>query len=581
MGQERGWRALGALLLASCLLQGGCRPVSPSENSSARPEADPWFADVTSKVGLDFVHDAGPAPGQYPLPQIMGSGCALFDFNGDGRLDVFLVHNGGPKGAANKLYRQTADGRFEDVSAGSGLDFAGYNMGVAIGDVNNDGWPDVLVTQYGGIKLFLNNGNGTFTDVTDEAGLKNPLWATSACFFDYDRDGWLDLVVVNYVDFDPSWPCASPTGEPEYCPPGSFKGTASKLFHNKGAAGKVRFEDVSIASGIGTIPGPGLGVVCADFTGDGWPDVFVANDGAANRLWVNQKDGTFTEEAVQRGLAFNAMGQTEAGMGVALGDVDGDGLEDLFVTHLDMERNTLWRQEDPGHFRDTTISSGLGRPHRRATGFGTLLGDFNQDGALDAVVVNGRVSRGAPEGADELGPFWGRYAQLNQLFANDGRGQFRDQSPANPALCGRPNVGRGLAVGDCNGDGALDLLVTSVAGRARLYHNVAAPRGHWLLVRAYDPRLHRDALGATVRVKAGGRQWVRTVSAGGSYLCSSDPRAHFGFGQASRVDAIEVTWPDGSREVFPGCAADQSVPVDKGKGKPLDPRAVAGGRSLP
>jgi hypothetical protein len=552
------------------------------EPPAAAPEAPAWLADATAELGLHFVHNAGPL-GHYFLPELVGSGAALFDFTADGRLKyLYLLHNGGPKGKKNQLFQQQPDGRFKDVSAGSGLDIAGYNMGVAIGDVNNDGFPDVLVTQYGGIKLFLNDGQGHFLDVTRESELNNPYWGTSASFFDYNRDGWLDLVVVNYLEYDPAWPCTSPGGARDYCAPKVFKGTVTKLFRNLGRqnwpdrAGAparpplVGFADVTVPAGLARAPGPGLGVVCADFTGDGWPDIFVANDGAPNHLWVNQKDGTFKEEALVRGLAYDGMGQAQAGMGVAVGDVDGDALLDLYVTHLTDEKNTLWKQGPrPGLFHDATAAAGLTGLGWRATGFGTLMGDFDQDGALDIAVVNGRVARGTATPNPELGPHWSQYSERNQLFANEGSGRFRDVSLRNPAFCGTPNVARGLARGDIDGDGSLDLLVTTVGGPARIYRNIAPDRGHWLLVRALDPTLHRDAYGAVVTVRAGGRRWVRLINPADSFLCSSDPRAHFGLGNAGHVDPIEVAWPDGSHETFAGGAADRLRVLRRGEGQTL------------
>jgi hypothetical protein len=535
-----------------------------------------WFEDVTERVGVDFVHDAGPV-GDYFMPQQVGSGAALFDFDGDGLLDLFLLQNGGPNGAKNRLYKQTADHRFVDVSAGSGLDFAGYNMGVAVGDVNNDGLPDVLVTQYGAVRLFLNQGDGKFKDVTEEAGLIDHAWATSAAFFDYDRDGRLDLVVVNYVDYDPTWPCYGSGGVRDYCAPKTFHGRVSRLFHNVSpVAGQgtdaripaVRFEDVTESSGLGARPGPGLGVVCADFDGDGYPDIFIADDGAANQLWINQKNGTFKEEAVRRGVAYDGMGKTQAGMGIALGDVNGDGLFDLYVTHLTEEGNTLWRQGPRGLFHDDTATAGLTASTWRGTGFGALLADFDNDGALDLAIANGRVSAHAPDD-QSLGPFWSKYGDRNQLFAGDGRGRFRDVSGDNPALCGRFNVARGLAQGDFDGDGAQDLLLTTIAGPARLLRNVAPRRGHWLRVRTLDPALHRDALGAEVRVRAGGQTRVAWIHAAESYLCSSEPVAAFGLGACDRVDSIEVLWPDGSRaaETFPGGPADRALVLRRGEGR--------------
>ena len=555
-------------MAAGILSAFACQRTPPA--SDDKPITGPvWFEDITEKVGLNFVHDCGPV-GQYHMQEQVGSGAALFDFNGDGRLDIYLLQNGGPGGKKNQLFRQRPDGTFEDVSAGSGLDIDGHNMGVAIGDVNNDGLPDVLVTQYRGVKLFLNNGDGTFTDITKKAGLDNPSWATSAAFFDYDRDGRLDLVVVNYVDYDPTWPCHGPTSARDYCAPKTFKGRVTRLFRNLGPSGDspVRFEDATKSSGLGRLPGPGLGVLCADFDGDGWPDIFVANDGAANHLWINQKDGTFAEEAGRRGVARNGMGQVQAGMGIALADVDGDGLFDLFGTHLAEETHALWKQGPRGLFQDQTAKAGLLDAKWRATGFGTLFADFDLDGAPDLVIVNGRVAARAAGVDDALGPFWTRYGDRNQIFRNTGDGRFEDISPANVPFCGRYNVARGVAQGDIDGDGAVDLLVTTIGGPARLFRNVAPARGHWLAVRAFDPALKRDAIGAEVRVRAAGVTRTCWMHPAESYLCSSEPVAHFGLGPTREVEAIEVVWPDGVRETFPGGGVDRRVEIRKGAGRP-------------
>jgi enediyne biosynthesis protein E4 len=538
-----------------------------------------WFVDVTDAVGLDFVHEAGPV-GAFFMPQIIGSGAALFDFDGDGRLDIYLLTNGGPNSAAtNRLFRNMPDGTFKDVTVGSGLGIAGFNMGVAIGDVNNDGLPDVLVTQYGGVKLFLNRGKGKFEDITQTAGLANPSWGTSAAFFDFDRDGWLDLVIVNYVDYDPTWKCPLPDGSLEYCHPRSFPGSSTRLFRNLGRTRDgtpARFQDVSIEAQVGRIPGPGLGVCCADFDGDGWPDIFVANDAQPNRLWINQKDGTFREEAAMRGVAVNALGVAQAGMGVACGDVDGDGLMDVFVSHLRGETHTLWKQGPRGLYLDRTGAAGLSRPAWQGTGFGTALVDVDLDGHLDLAVVNGHVARGNAR-APGFDAHWGWYADRNQLFQNDGRGRFTDVSLHNRAFCSLMNVGRGLAWGDIDGDGKVDLLVTSVAGRARLFRNTVQTDHHWLTVRTRLPSpvdaanrdRDRDALGAEVTLEANGRRWVRLVHAAGSYLSSSDARAHFGLGPISQIDRLTVRWPDGTLEQFPGMHADRVVDVRQGDGHPM------------
>ncbi len=563
-------------LLLLCGMGLGCNssPSNPTEEEASPPA---WFQDITEKSGLHFTHDAGPVV-DYFMPQIMGSGAALFDFNNDNRLDIYLLHNGGPTGAKNRLYQQMPDGTFRDVSEGCGLDIPGYNMGVAVGDVNNDGWPDVLVTQYKAIRLFRNNGNGTFTDITAESGLDNPFWATSASFLDYDRDGWLDLVVVNYVDYDHSHRCRAESGLRDYCGPNVFPGTVAKLFHNqsqkslqregKGTAKTVRFQDVTKPSGLDRKPGPGLGVVCADFNGDGWPDILAANDGKANHLWINQRDGTFLEHAVERGLAYNGHGMALGNMGIAIGDIDGDGLFDIFITHLTDETNTLWRQGPRGWFKDRTVTAGLTSPNWRGTGFGTVLADFNQDGSLDLALVNGRVLRGLEERGSDVDPYWRPYAERNQLFAGSGSGRFRDLSWSDP-FGQLLTVSRGLACGDLDGDGAMDLLVTTISGPARLYHNIAPKEGHWLLVRAIDPAHHRDAYGAVITVHAGDRRWVGILNPGQSYLCSNDPRVHFGIGSADRVDSIQVLWPDGdnTEETFPGGAVDQVMVLRRGEGK--------------
>ena len=541
------------------------------------PDGPPWFADVTEKVGLNFVHDPGDVS-KYHMYQCVGSGCAIADLDGDDRPDLVLLTNAGPDSKSlNKLFRQKPDGTFEDVSAGSGLDFAGLNMGVAVGDVNNDGKPDLVVTQVSGSRLLLNRGGMKFADVTAAAGLNNPMWGTSIALLDYDRDGWLDVFIANYVDYDPSWPCIAATGARDYCAPKVFHGTASKLFRNRGAElakapdpknPPVAFEDVTVKSRIGERPGPGLGVAVFDCDGDGWPDVFVANDGKPNHLWINKRDGTFAEEAVSRGVAYTGMGHAFAGMGVALGDLDNDGLLDLYVTHLTSETNTLWRQGPRGQFRDVSANWGLNATKRRGTGFGTLAADFDNDGFPDIAVVNGRVSREpVPKDKPGLAPHWVPYAERNQVFANTGSGKFKDVSHNSPALCGYDTVARGLACGDVDGDGALDLLVTAVGEKARVLKGVAPGRGHWVAVRAFDPTANRDAIGAEVVAVAGGVRRVRIVAGSDSYLSAGPLVAHFGLGTATAVDAFEVAWPDGTRETFPGGPADRKLELRKGAGQ--------------
>lgn len=527
----------------------------------------PWFEDVTRQSGINFVQDPGPE-GSYFMPQSMGTGAALIDFDADGDLDIYLLHGAGPgSGKSNRLFEQRSPGQFVDGSTGSGLDVAGFCTGVAVGDVDNDGFPDLLLTEYGGVRLFQNNGGASFTDISTDAQLQSLDWGTSAAFFDYNRDGWLDLFVVNYVLLDPAKVCFTASGKREFCQPDQFPTVSSRLYRNLTGTngGQVRFQDVTEQAGVAK-PGPGLGVLCADFDGDRWPDVFVANDQVPNRLWINQCDGTFQDEAVSRGVAVTGQGQAAADMGIAWGDVDGDGLFDLFVTHLGLESHTLWKQGPRGLFRDATAEANLAAV--RTTGFGTTMTDFDHDGDLDLMFVNGRVSSGPPVAADSLGPFWSRYAEHNSLFENDGQGRFFGIGLESPDCCGRADVGRGLCCGDLDGDGSPDLLLTPTFASAMLLRNVAPSKGHWLIVRAIDPALKRDAYGAEVTVSAGQRNWIGSINPGSSYLCSNDPRAHFGLGAHDVLDRIDVIWPDGDAERFAGTRADQVLLLEKGQGQP-------------
>jgi hypothetical protein len=567
-------RPRSVFLLIVMLALVGCRGTdsTSADRTGQKPSGQEWFQDVTDHVGLDFVHDAG-AKGKFFMPESMGSGAAVFDYDNDGRMDLYLVQNGGPESASpNRLYRQTEDGRFADATATSGLGVKGYGMGVAVGDVNNDGWPDVFLTEYDRGRLFLNEGNGHFLDLTEQAGIENPHWGTSASFFDYDRDGWLDLVVANYVDYAPTQQCFDQKGALEYCGPSGFPPTLSRLFRNLGATSQrqVKFQDVTAQAGLAQHPGPGQGVVCADFDGDRWPDIFLADDAAANRLFINRQDGTFVEEAMLRGIAFNAMGQPQANMGIALGDVDGDQVFDIFVTHLNTETHALWSQEPRGMFQDRSATTGVTRTKWRGTAFGTLFCDFDHDGAIDLAMVNGSIKRTStldPSACPHLDPFWVPYAERNQLLSNNGDGTFSDRSTENPTFCGTPAVARGLACADIDGDGAIDLLVTNAGSAARLYRNVSEKRGHWLMVRAIDPALGgRDAYGAEVTVKSGDWRSVRWVNPAYSYMCSNDSRCHFGLGSRSQVDQISVIWPDGSEEVFGSASVDQMVVLKKGAG---------------
>lgn len=532
----------------------GCRDDGPPD----------LFHDITAAANLDFVHTVEPTGG-FPLPEIMGAGCAVFDANGDGRLDLYFSDAGrfGGQGAKNRLYLRQADGTYREASD-SGLEDAGFGMGLAIGDIDNDGDLDVYVGNFGKDALYRNNGEGKFTNVTGAAGLGCPKWASSVAFLDYDADGFLDLFLVNYVAFDPAIPCKNPRTGRDYCGPQMFAGESDVLYRNRGDG---TFEDVSVTAGISKEASNGLGVAIEDFNDDGWTDIFVANDAEANHLWINNGDGTFQEDALSMGVAVNGFGVTEASMGVAVGDVDRDGRADLFLTHLVKERNTLYLRKDHG-FEDVTPWSGLDGPSFPFTGFGTALLDVDHDGDLDLAVGNGGVLRGPVHAGSGSDPLWRQYAEPNQLFLGDGKGKFVDVSMTKRSFCGPVEITRALAIADLDGDGDLDIVVANCKGRARIHDNVAPKAGHWLVVRAVDKKLQRDIYGAVILVHAGRAIHRRIVGPANSYLSSSMIATHFGLGRVATVDRIEVRWPGGKTESFAGGAVDRVMTLAAGEGEP-------------
>ena len=567
---------------------------------TAQAETDkPFFTEVTAALGFPEVQTPWQA-GTHALPEVIGSGVALFDYDNDGALDVLHVRFPPPDvgtslvgaSAQNRLFRQQTDGTFIDVTEAAGIGHGGYGQGVAIGDVDNDGDADVYVTNYGADVFYRNNGDGTFA--LQEAGLSNKAWGTSATFGDYDRDGYLDLYVANYVQFDPETVCRGKHGAPDYCNPQAFKPAADRLFRNNGDG---TFTDISQQAGITAMPGRGLGVVCLDLTGDGWADFYVANDGEANQLYVNQADGTFAEEAILYGLAFNAYGQPEGSMGIAVGDVNGDTRPDLFVTHLSGETNTFYTASNFSVFVDTTEMAGFAGRDLPFTGFGCGFVDFDNDADLDIVLVNGRVKRGAVLEGANTGEFWNFYAEPNLLFQNSGQrsavgsqqnsgrqsavgsqqenvtapknlftdSQFTDVSSRALDFTGRIEVSRGVAFGDVDRDGDVDMVVSGLDNRLRFFRNDAPPpQHHYLSVQAIAHG--RDALGARVTLRASPHILTGYVLSGTSYLSSSEPSVHFGLGTIDTIQTIEVHWQDGTRERFSGTTANQRVVVYQGKG---------------
>ncbi|MEE8459165.1 MAG: CRTAC1 family protein [Phycisphaerales bacterium] len=545
-------------------------PAELTPSSRPVPSTGSLYTDITADAGLDFVHRCGHVS-RHVLPEILGGGGAVFDYDGDGDLDLYLVNSGDhlpatgrPITATNRLYRQEPDGRFTDATDRSGLGDAGYGMGCAVGDIDNDGDLDVYVTNWGPDVLYRNNGDGTFTDITAEAGIGNSNWSMSAAFLDFDRDGFLDLFVTNYVRLDPKRLCTDDAGRPEYCSPEVFPGISDVLYRNDGGS---HFTDASVSSGIATARYAGLGVVCADLDDDGWIDIYVANDGDPNNLWSNQHDGTFIDVAVLRGAAYNGHGQAEAGMGVAAGDADSDGDLDLFVTHLYGETSTYYRNLGPPGFDDVTSSVGLGVASAGYTGFGTALFDFDNDGLLDIAVVNGAVARRDIVLADQP-PFWNEYVEPNFLFRNDGAGVFRDVSAQAGSFATELGVSRGLIPADLDRDGDLDLLVIDIEAPARLYRNNLPPDASaWLAIQVIIPEFRREALGARITVVLDGHRIVRHAIPPGGYLTSGEATVHVGLGGAERVERIEVRWPNGQQEVFPGCPARQVIQLRRGSGQ--------------
>jgi len=557
---------------------------APPDASTPGAESPEVFTDVAERVGLDFVHFNGMSGEKY-MVEMMGPGGAFLDYDDDGDQDVFVLQGRmlgdgktiedaliPPKGPLRaRLYRNDLergrDGaavvRFVDVTDASGILADGYGMGAATGDIDNDGDVDIYVTNFGGNRLFRNNGDGTFEDVTRSSGTEERRWSVAAAFFDLDRDGWLDLYVGNYVAHRTASNkrCFAEAGYVDYCGPKAYDPEPDRLFRNRGDG---TFEDVTRRSGLGSAFGPALGAIPLDANGDSWPDLYVANDGAPNYLWINRGDGTFVEDALLAGCAVNRDGAPEASMGVDAADFDNDGDEDLFMTHLSRETNTIYVNDGHGAFEDATVRTGLGAPRERCTGFGTAWLDYDNDGRLDLVVVNGAVTL-IEESLAAGDPYPLRQKKL--LFRGGAAGVFEDVSArAGPAF-ELSEVGRGAAFGDVDNDGDTDVLVVNNAGPVRLLINRVGQDRRWIGLRLVT-RDGRDALGAWAGVFASdGTTRFRRVRTAGSYASANDPRVLFGLGDATRVERVEVRWPDGSAEQWSDLPIDRYATLAQGTGR--------------
>jgi len=569
-------------------------PALPAQPAGA-PPPEPPFRDATEAVGLDFVHFNGMA-GDHYFPEIMGTGGALLDYDGDGDLDLYLgqgrmfrhdqsvsearVEPRHPLPLTDRLYRNDlsvgADGtrrlRFTDVTAASGLagpqGATGYAMGATVGDYDNDGDPDLYVTNHGPNQLWRNDGDGTFTDVTEATGTGDPRWSVPAVFVDYDRDGRLDLFVGNYVDSQVGNHkiCHTHAAIPTYCSPSLFAPLPDRLYRNLGSDG---FHDVTAETGVDQAYGPALGAVAADFDGDGWLDLYVGNDGQPNQLWINRQGKGFRDDALLSGSALSAEGKPQASMGVDAADFDGDGDLDLFMTHLDRETNTLYVNDGTGMFTDRTVELGLAQASKRYTGFGTSWFDYDNDGDLDILVVNGEVDAiGELHRAGDPFP----YSQPNQLFENVGDGRYREVTPeAGPAF-EVSEVSRGALFGDLDNDGDLDVVITNNSGPARVLINQVGQDRPWLGLRLLTGDPGRDALGARVElVRKGAATLVRRLRTDGSYASANDPRVLFGLGEQTAVDRLRVRWPDGRVEEFPATEPGRYSTLRQGSGRSAPP----------
>jgi enediyne biosynthesis protein E4 len=533
----------------------------------ALPAPQSVFEDATAKSGIHFKHEASCTSQKY-LPESMGAGVAMFDYDNDGWLDLFFVNGARledpmPRGASpdksdprywNRLYRNNRDGTFTDMTEKAGLQGRLYGMGVASGDYNNDGKIDLLVTNLGGNILYHNNGDGTFTDVTDKSGVSGSGWCTGACFVDYDRDGWLDLIVTRYVQWDFSLDVFCGEHRPgyrSYCHPDQFQPITHLMFHNNRDG---TFTDVSKKCGIAGSPGKGLGIAVDDFDGDGWPDIFVANDSVAEQLFRNNRDGTFSEVALLSGLAYDQNGHAFAGMGADFGDYRNSGWPSVFVNALANQKYKLFRN-DKGTLDDVTDSVGLGATTMSHSGWGTKWIDYDNDGWLDLFVAQGHVMDNIELTEPTL-----RHLEPPLLLKNE-QGRFPNLSQGSGPVFSTPIAARGAAFGDLDNDGFVDIAINCNDGHAIILRNRADNGNHWIALNLIGTSSNSDAIGAKIRLLTDAGQQTRFVSTAGSYISASDKRAHFGLGSSKKIHLVEITWPSGIVQHLESVNVDQILTV--------------------
>lgn len=523
------------------------------------------FVDVTSASNLRFRHNSGAYGGKL-LPETLGSGCAFLDYDADGWQDILLVNGMDWPGHKKQrstlhLYRNNRDGTFTDITHKSGLDIEMYGMGVAVGDYNNDGFPDILVTCVGQNRLFKNTGTGTFIDATKTSGLQGrQALSTSALWFDYDRDGLLDLFVCNYVKWSPDHDvfCSLDGKHKSYCTPEAYRGETCWLFHNRGDG---TFEDVTASSGIFDSSSKSLGVALIDHDQDGWPDLLVTNDTQPNKLYRNNHNGTFKDVAVETGIAFSTEGKARAGMGVDVGDFENSGRTGVVITNFDNEMIGLYRVSNNGSYEDMATQAGVGLPSKTTLGFGCVLADLNLDGALDLIAANGHIDETVRNIRGNVG-----YAQPPQVFLNNGSARFSDVSSEIGQAFRDPKVARGLAYGDFDRDGDVDILLTTNSGPAYLYRNDQLGGNRSIRFKLRGTQSNRDAIGARLRIEAGGLSQIRMVKSGSSYLSQSELPITFGLGKADKIERVVIQWPNGRSEEYKNLSAGREYSCIESKG---------------